>query len=160
VHVSSEPHVVSKVPTRVIGIVIYSDVVRVPKPIIRIANIVRCYRKVKVVEPKAVRASTAETPDMAAAKSAIEATVFILMIEMIAVVASACIMANPLAVRVDVWRIGMPLPVAEISVFVNRTCISSPCGTVRRNVLSSSTDLGVPATLFPAATLFLVLSKR
>ena len=57
--VSSEPHVVSKVPARVIGVVIDGDVVRIPEPIIRIANIVRSYGKVIVVEPKPARASAA-----------------------------------------------------------------------------------------------------
>jgi hypothetical protein len=160
VHVSSEAYVVSQVPTRVIGIFIHSDIVRIPEPIIRIDNIVRSYGKVKVVEPKAVRASAAKTPDMAAPKPAIEATVFIRTIEMIAAVASAGIMTNPIATLVDMRRVRMPLPVAEISVFVNRSRISSSCGTVSRNVLPPSTDFGAAAVLFPASVLFLMLSKR
>jgi hypothetical protein len=82
---------------------------------------------------------------------------FIRTIEMIAVIASACVVANPLAVGVDVRRFGMPLPVAEISVFVDWTRFSSPCGTVSRNVLTSSTDFGMPATLLPSAALFIVV---
>jgi hypothetical protein len=160
VHVSSEAHVVSKVPTRVIGIVIHSDIVRIPEPIIRIDNIVRSYGKVKVVEPKAVRASAAQTPDVAAPEPAIEATVFIRTIEMIAGIASAGIMTNPIATLVDMWRVGMPLPVAEISVFVNRSRISSACGTMGRDVLSPSTDFGAPAMLSPAAVLFTLVLRK
>jgi hypothetical protein len=93
---------------------------------------------------------------MAAAKSAIKAAVFIRAIHVIAVVASARIVANPFAIPVDVRRFGMPPPVVKISVFLDWTPFVNACGTVSRNVLTSSTDFGAPAMLLPSAVLFML----
>ena len=152
--VSSEPDVVGQVPARVIRVVIDRDVIAIPKPVIRVGNVVRGDRKIKTIEPETVGTASTKTPDMATAKASGEAPMFKRMIQMIASVVSTCVMADPLSVRMHVGSFRMPLPVAEMAILLDWTRISRPCGAVSRNVLTAAANLGVTST-----ALFMVLRQ-
>jgi len=74
--VSSEPDVIGQVPARVVGIVIDSYVIRIPKPAIRVGNVIRGDRKVETIEPETVGTASTKTPNMATAKASCEAPMF------------------------------------------------------------------------------------
>ena len=146
--VSSEPDVIGQVPSRVIGIVIDSYVIRIPKPAIRVGNVVRGDRKIKTIEPETIGTASTKTPDMATAKASCEAPMFKWMIEMVASVVSTGIMADPLSVGMHVGSFRMPLPVAEMAILLDWMRISRPCGAVSRNVLAPAANLGVTSAVF------------
>src|SRR5258708_20769309 len=140
--VGSELDVIGQVPARVIGIVIDTYVIRIPKPAIRVGNIVRGDRKVETIEPETVGTASTKTPDMATAEASCEAPMFKWMIEMVACVAATGVMADPLSVGMHVRSFRMPLPAVEIAILLDWARISRPRGAVSRNVLAAAANLG------------------
>ena len=118
--VGSEPHVVGQVIAVVIGILVDHDVVAIPEPVVAEANINVDNAEVEAAKPEAIGAATAKMPDMAAAESAGEVSVFPSMIEVIAGIIAAGVVADPFAVGVNMRRIGMSRLVVEVSVFLSR----------------------------------------
>ena len=84
--VRAEPGVISQVPTIVVRIFIDDDRIAVPIPITNVVEIVRCNRKVEAAEPEALAVASAQTENMAPAKSTVEVPVFPRMIQMIVLV--------------------------------------------------------------------------
>src|ERR1700736_5139492 len=100
-------------PTRVIWIVVYNDVVAVPHPIARVVVIVRRDVPVKAAEPETVPVSAFEAINVVAANFAAEVSVFPNVILMVASIVAAPFMTDPLiAVSMNVRSFGMALLVA------------------------------------------------
>src|SRR5215472_10826781 len=97
-----------------IGVVIDDDVVAVPVPIAHIGNIHRCDAEVESPEPEAAGAASDQAPAMGMADAPGEAAVFPGMVEVKAGIVAAGIVADPLAVVMDVRRFGMALLIAEM----------------------------------------------
>jgi hypothetical protein len=96
---------------------------------------------------------------MTTAEASSEVAMFIGMIDMVAPIASASVMANPLPVGVYVRRFRMALPVAVMAVFLNRARVSRSRRTMSRNVLAATANFGASAMLFAIPTMFLMLGN-
>src|SRR5579863_9143749 len=105
VNVCSQPDVIRQVPADVIGIVINNDVISIPVPVSTVAQIIGRYAEVESAEPKPARAASREMPDVARSKAACESSMLVRVIHMIVSIIPSRIMADPLAVRVDVGSI-------------------------------------------------------
>ena len=138
--IGAEPDVVGQVPAVVVGIFVNHDIVAIPEPIAAIAEVEGGYAETKTAEPEAVRASAAKMPHMAAAEAAGEVSVLKGMIEMIVNVAAAGVVANPLAVVMDVGSVGMPRFVVEMRGRLRRMRRARRSGTVLGNVGSPATN--------------------
>src|SRR5580692_1452703 len=109
VAVSPQPHVVRQVPTQVIGIVINHDLVGIPQPVAAKSQIIRRDAEVKAAKPESRRTAPCQVPDVMRAKSAGVMPVLPRMIEIVVRVVLAGIVPDPLAVRMDVRSVRMPL---------------------------------------------------
>lgn len=115
--VGPEPDVVSEVPAFMVRVFVDNDVVAVPEPVVAEADVVGGDAEVEAAEPEAIGATAAEMPDVATAEAAGEAAVFPGVVEMVMGVVATRVMADPLAVRVDVRRVGMSRLVVEVRIF-------------------------------------------
>jgi hypothetical protein len=139
VNVGSEAHVVSEVPTNVIGILIDHDLIVVPQPVAAEADVDRGHAEVEATKPKSTGPAAGQSPDVAFAEAAGEAPVLEGMIQMESRIILTAIVSNPfVAGRVDVRRFGMAGLVGEILMFgwCGGVFLGSASrgGTVRRNV--------------------------
>src|ERR1700719_2356554 len=115
-NVGAQALVVGQVPARRVGVFIDHDVVAVPVPAIHVAKVVGRDTKEKAAETEAVGVSAVEMPHMAGAEAASETAVLPGMVEVEVSILAAGVVADPLAVLVYVWGVGMALAVGEIAV--------------------------------------------
>ena len=111
-NVDAESHVVGQIPADVVGIVVDDDIIAIPVPAIAIRHIEWRHVEIKSVEPEPVRATSAESPNMAGADSAFEATMLPWMVQMEACIAAPFRMTHPFAIFVDVWSVRVSLTIA------------------------------------------------
>jgi hypothetical protein len=97
----------------VVRVVVKCDLVRIPEPVATVANIVGGDAEIESAKPEASRTASREVEDMAAAERPGEMTVLPGMIEVVVGIAAPGIVADPLAVGVNVWCIGVTPPVSE-----------------------------------------------
>jgi hypothetical protein len=113
VRIGSEPGVIGEIPTWVIGIVVYHDIVAVPQPIAGVAIVVRGHVPEEATEPEMVPVSAFEAINVVATNFSAEVPVFPYVILMITSVVAAPVMTDPLiAVSMNVRGFGMALLVA------------------------------------------------
>jgi hypothetical protein len=103
-----------------IGVLVEHDIVLVPEPIIAVRIIVRSDAEVRATKKEALGPSAAEPEDVVGAKPKREASMLPRTIHMVVGIVAARIVSDPLAVFVNVGRIGMPWPIGEFSVFRRR----------------------------------------
>lgn len=113
--VGAEADVIGQVPAVVIGILVDDDLVGVPEPIVAVIEVRGRDGEIKAAEPEALAIAAGDAPDVAAAEAAVEVAVLPRMIEMETGVIAAGIVADPLAVGVDVRSFRMPLPVGVVA---------------------------------------------
>ena len=105
-----------------VGIVVKDDVVSIPVPIVTVGNIEGSDAKVVAgTEPEAVRTASGNSPAVVATHASGEAAVFPRTIEVKAAIVWPVIVANPLAVMMDVRSLWMTLLIA-----VSRTRFARP----------------------------------
>jgi hypothetical protein len=109
VDVGAESWVVGQVPAVVVGVVVNYDLVCAPVPIVDEAVVGGSDIEVETAEPEAIAIATFDAPLMAAADAASEAAMLKRMIDVIAGVIAAGIVANPLIIGVDVRGIGVAI---------------------------------------------------
>jgi hypothetical protein len=90
-----------------VRIVVDYDLIVGPIPIVDVCKVKRGDAEVEAVKPKAVGASPANAPDMAAAEATGKAAMLPGMIEMVAGVVSSGIVSHPLPVVMDVRSFGV-----------------------------------------------------
>jgi hypothetical protein len=119
VHICAEPHVVRKIPADVIGVFVDHNLVGVPQPAVAKSYVSRGYISIPPVEPEAPRAAAAKMPHVPAAKPAGEPAMRKRLVQMIARIVWACIVAYPcLPVHMGCVRVaGL---VAEVTVWFDR----------------------------------------
>lgn len=151
--ISTQPHVVSKVPANVVWIFEDGDIVAIPGPVTAVADIEIGNAEVESAEPEAARSSASETPYMATAEASGEMAVLPWMVKMETGVVASIIVADPLAVSVDVGSLGMTFLVAEIlfrGTLMRRRGVGW-CRTVTGNVTAAdSMAAAVIAMLSPS----------
>lgn len=113
--VGAEANVIGQVPAVVIGVLVDDDLVGVPEPIVAVAEVRGRDGEIEAAEPEAFAIAAGNAPDVAAAEAAVEAAVLPRMIEMEAGVIAAGIVADPLAVSVDVRSFRMALLVGVVA---------------------------------------------
>jgi hypothetical protein len=102
VDVGAQADVVGQVPADVVGVFVDDDVVAGPVPVVAIGKVKGSNAEVEAAEPEAARTAASETPDVFGAKASSEMTVRPGMIEMEAGVVGALLMADPVALGVNV----------------------------------------------------------
>jgi hypothetical protein len=118
VDVGTESDIVGEVPAGVVGIFVDHDVVAVPEPVVAVADVVGSDAEVESAKPETIGSASSEPPDVTATESAGEASVFPRMIKMVVRVVAASVMADPLAIGVDMGRVGMTGVVVEMAVLL------------------------------------------
>lgn len=152
--VGAQADVVGEVPANVVGVLVDDDFVGIPEPTITEGDVSGSDAEIEAVEPEAGRTAAGEMPNVAAAKAAGEVTMLPRMIHMILRIIGAGIMADPLAVGVDVRRIGMPGLIGIFGSF-RRRAVRSSLGRRRaftRNV-SVADVFRLRSRMLPAAIL-------
>ena len=124
-----------------VGVFVNDDVVVIPKPVVAESDVIWGDTEVKAAEPETVWASAAEMPDVATAESAGEASVLPGMVEVVVRIVAAGIVANPFAVGVNVWRVGMASLVVEVRVFRGRMRCARRFRTAGGDMGGSAADL-------------------
>jgi hypothetical protein len=119
VDVGTESDIVGEVPAGVVGIFVDHDVVAVPEPVVAVADVVGSDAEVESAKPETIGSASGEPPDVTAAESAGEASVFPGMIKMVVRVVAASVMADPLSIGVDMGRVGMTGVVVEMAVLLH-----------------------------------------
>jgi hypothetical protein len=113
VDVGSEADVIGEVPAFVVRVVIDYDLIGVPIPATGVAVIVGRDAPEESVKPEALGTSSSEMPNMSAADSPVEASVFPGTVEMIVSIVAPGVMPDPAIIRVYVRSLGMSWLVAE-----------------------------------------------
>jgi hypothetical protein len=126
----------------VVGVFVDDDVVVIPKPVVTESDVIRGDAEVEATEPETVWASAAEMPDVPTAEAAGEASVLPGMVDAVVRIVAAGVMADPLAVGVDVRGVGVAGAVVEVSVLLDWRGMGIPhwSGAVGRDVGGAATD--------------------
>jgi hypothetical protein len=180
VDIGAESRIIGEIPTWVIWVVVYRDVVGVPQPVAGVVIVVRRDTPVKAAEPETVPASSFEAINVVAANFAAEASVLPGMVKMVVSIAAARIVTDPMITfSVNVRSFGMALLVAirwasfaatgTAAARVAALHLSSAAGrrgTSGRNVAAADVSWASAlvsasaATSLPAATSAPLLGKR
>jgi len=135
VAVGAEADVVGQVETVVVGVCVNYDFVGAPVPIVAVAVVGGEDAEREAAEPEAFAIAAGDAPDVARAEAAAEAAVSPGMINVIADVSAAGVVADPLAVGMNVGGVGMAVLVLEIAMLVGR--VSGSVMNGRRAVLGN-----------------------
>ena len=118
VAVGAEADVVGEVEAVVVRVFVDYDLVSAPVPVVAEAIVGGENVEVEAAEPEAFAIAAFDAPDVAAAETACEAAVIPGMIDMVVDVSATGVVTDPLAVGVDVRRVGVAFPVVERAVLV------------------------------------------
>ena len=124
-HVGSHADVVRQIPSVMVGIFVDNDLIRIPEPIVAVADIVRSNAKVKAAEPETRWAAASKMPDVATTKATGKVTMLPRMVDVVVGIIAAGVMAHPLIVGVDVGSVRMTTFVTEIRMVGCRTRIGA-----------------------------------
>ena len=116
-----------------IGIVVDHDVVAPPIPVAAKSKVEVGHHEVEPMEPEAMRASTLQAPNVAAPNATPEVPVLPGVIEVVVCVIVAGVVANPLAIRMDMGSVWVPWLIAEIAVGRGRVRLFNARRTMGRN---------------------------
>ena len=101
-----------------IRVFIDNDLVRIPKPVIAVVVIVRRNAEVEIANPETAPVSSAQVENVARPETAREMAVLPRMVEMIMRIVPPGVMADPLIVAVDVWRVWVTTLVGKLTAFL------------------------------------------
>jgi hypothetical protein len=118
VDVGAEARVIGEVPAIVVGVFVDDNLIGAPAPAIAEGVVIRSYVEIKAAEPEAPGAAAFDAPEVLAAETAVEASVFPSMIDAIVVIVAAGIVADPAIVSVDVRSLWMAALVAVPAVIL------------------------------------------
>lgn len=160
VNVSAQPRVIGEVKPVVVGILINHDLIPVPVPVIGEAVIVIDDAEVVAAEPETFSAPTLNAENMAAAKAAVEPSMFPRMIHVVVLIIAARVMPNPLIIRVNVGCVRVPRLVAEAAVFLGPIFRSAVLRTtVFRSTLLDPGGSGTASRNVPAANITMFVTS-
>jgi hypothetical protein len=141
-YVGSQSYVVGKVSAGVVGIFVNDNVIGVPEPVVAVADVIGSDAKVESAEPETVGAASGEPRYVAPAETSGEVAMFSGMVEVIVRIVGAAVVADPLAIGVDVRGIGMARLVVIVTGFLGGCGMGYAGGgwAVGGDVLGSATD--------------------
>jgi hypothetical protein len=159
VNVSAQSRVIGEVKPVVVGVLINHDLIPVPVPVIGEAVIVIDDAEIVAAKPETFSGPALNAENMAAAKAAVEPSMFPRMIHVVVLIIAARVMPNPLIIRVNVGCVRVPRLVAEAAVFLGPVLRSAILrSTVLRSAVFRSTLLdpggsGTTSRNVPAANI-------
>ena len=127
VHVGPKAHVISQVPSDVVGVLVNDDLVAGPVPAVAIGNFSRSDTEIESAEPEAAWAAARQVPYVPGAKAATEVSVFPGMVKVKRCV--GVLMPHPdvaLRCSVDVRDVGVPGLIGKIPLALGRGSIITP----------------------------------
>jgi hypothetical protein len=150
-NVSAQAHVVSEIPSVVVGVFVNHHIVAVPIPAVAVGKVKRGDAEIEAAKPETAGIPTLDAPPMSATEATLKAAILPGMVHVEAVVIRSPIVADPFAVVVHVRGFGMAVavlirvPVVVVMVVVVAiACMLVAVMSLRamvRNV--SSTDIVV-----------------
>jgi hypothetical protein len=129
VYIGSQARIVGEIPAGVIGVFVDHDRIGIPKPIVDIGVIKRSDAPVEVVEPESLPVSSLQVENVAWPEATIEMPVLKGMREMEPLVTGSGIVPYPVAVALDVRRVGVARCVAKVTL---RGCVGLRCCVLLR----------------------------
>lgn len=163
--VGAESGVVCQIPAVVVGVVVNYNLVGTPVPIVDEAVVGGSNIEEETAEPEAVAVATFDAPLMAAADAAGEAAMLKRMIDVIAGIIAAGIVADPLIIGVDVRGIRVAISVGisrgfllwRALRFLRRSALVVLLRTGRRGAMSGNMAVADVASLRRASVLIAVV---
>jgi hypothetical protein len=162
VNVGAKAHVISEIPSYMVGVFVNRDVVAVPIPVIAVRKIKWGDTEIEAVKPEAAGIATLHAPPVCTAETPLEAAILPRVVDVEALVVAPAFVSHPFAVVVDVRSFGMILTVAirtPVSVLVMVAFVRIAMirlGPVARDV--SSADV-VVAVVVAVVTVFVSLCQ-
>jgi hypothetical protein len=132
VAVSAQASVVGEIEAVVVGIFVDDDLVGAPVPVIAEAVVGGEDAESEATEPEAFAIAAFDAPDVAGAEAAGEVAVRPSMIDMVAGIIFAGVVADPFAVGVDVRGVGMAGFVGIVAIFDGMSVSPGRRGTTSR----------------------------
>jgi len=152
VAIGSKSNIISKIPARMVRIVVEHDVVGVPDPVHSVRNVIRCDAELITGKPEAVRSSTFKTVNVARPDFCQKASMLPGSIETVVTIVAACVVADPsIVVCVNVRHFGMGVLVAKATPFFRLTLTEVFRNLSARRRWSSSHRLRTSGRNMPAA---------
>ena len=160
--VGAEPRIVGQVPAIVVGIFVDGDLVGAPVPIAAEAIVSGSDAEGKSAEPEAFPIAAFNAPDVAAAEASGEAAMFPNMIEMIAGIIAAGLVADPLIVGVNVRCFRVAGLVGKFRSFLWRSVLRRPSWwrTVSGNMAVADVASFGRTSVLSASVLFFLRESR
>jgi hypothetical protein len=100
-----------------VGVFIDDDVIAVPEPVIAEGDIRRGDAEIEAAEPKATGAASRQVPDMASTEATREAPVLPRVVEVVVRIVAPSVVADPLAIGMNVRCVRVPALVVVVTVF-------------------------------------------
>lgn len=116
VHISAQAHVVSKIPSNMVRIVVDDNLIRVPEPVAAEGEIGFRDHPVPSVEPESAWPTAGNTPDMRRTEASAEVAVFPGMIEMVVRIVRPGVMTDPRLAVIHVRDIGVAGLVGVVAI--------------------------------------------
>jgi hypothetical protein len=117
VNVSTQPPVMSEIPSDVVWVLANHDLIRIPEPVIAKSVVVWGNAEEEAPKPEALLVLSDKLENMTGTKAAREAPVLPRVVEVVVRITSAGVMTDPLAVRMNVRNVWVSLLVAKRAVF-------------------------------------------
>ena len=111
-NVGAQADVIREIPADVVRIIVDHDVVAIPVPVVAVSGVEGSHAEEVAAEPEPAGASTNQPPAVVRAESTFEVTVLPGVLEVKACVFASPIMADPLAIAMDVRCLRVVVPVA------------------------------------------------
>lgn len=112
-NVCAQARVVRKIPANMVWVLIDHYVVTVPEPVTAIVKVKRRDGEIETAKPEPTRPSADQAPAMVWTEAALEMAMFPGVIDVKAGIIASLVMANPLAVPMDMRSLGMAFVIAE-----------------------------------------------
>lgn len=124
-----------------------------PIPIVAVTIVKRRDAKIKAAEPEAFAITASDAPHVSAAKAAFETAMLPRMLQVKAGIVAALIVANPLAVGMDVRRLGVALFIGILRMIIAALVITMlVVAVLRLRGMRSGLDGRGPVTRYVTAT--------
>src|ERR1700742_3604133 len=115
-HVGSQPHVVSEIPARMVGIFIDHNVVARPIPTVAVSVVIGSNAEVEAPEPEAGWSPSGQMPPVRRPEAAGKVPMLPGMVKVVVGIARPRVMPNPPPIGFHVRRIGMPRLIGKVPV--------------------------------------------
>ena len=115
-----------------IGIVVDDDRIGIPQPVVHIPVLERSDAEISTVEPEALAIAALQMENVAGSETEGESAMLVWTVQMKApIVRREILVTHPLAVRMDVRSVGVPVAIAKITLLAVTPLLRSVAVTLR-----------------------------